>query len=793
MRRPSPTAIVTALVVGAASAFVFWQLQPSLLFSNTTPAGGDMGAHVWGPAYLRDHLLPQGRLSGWAPDWYTGFPYPTFYFPLPTLLIVALDVVLPYGIAMKLVSVLGLVTLPLAAWAFGRLADLRAPGPACLGIATLPFLFDRSFTIYGGNIPSTLAGEFAFSISLSLSLLFLGVYARGLTTGRHRPLAAALLALTAVCHVVPLLFAISGGLVLTLMRLDLRRLVRYALPVSVVAACLAAFWWLPFLMRLPYTNDMGWEKLTLFRKNLLSDRETWVLVLALIGAGASIALRRRVGIFLTATAAIWAGVFAFMPQGRLWNARVLPFWILSLYLLAGIALAEIGRLLGRLWVEAPDTVDGVDASSYVERRDQADRVAALATPVMGLLLAVVLVGIPLGASWLPFETSSRSFIPDWVRWNYTGYEGKAAYPEYRHLMQTMGSVGRTEGCGRAMWEYESELDRMGTPMALMLLPYWTDGCIGSVEGLFFESSATTPYHFLNQSELSVGASRPQRGLPYHDFDVDRGIEHLKLLGVRYFMAFSDESQAAARARPDMRLVGSSGPWSVSYTAGVKQRTWEVYVIEGADIVAPLRNEPVVMTGVPKGGHPWQEAAIGWYQDPTRWDVPLAASGPKEWRRVKGADPDPPRRAVEPVRVTGIEEHDDAIEFDVDRVGVPVLVKASYFPNWKVSGARGVWRVTPNHMVVIPTDTHVRLSYGVTPVDLSSWTLTLAGVAGLVALWRFGPVAFPARRRGDDEGAEDGSDSVDGVVDEGRGTTTDDFSWDRELATVTEANAEAEGD
>ena len=49
-------------------------------------------------------------------------------------------------------------------------------------------------------------------------------------------------------------------------------------------------------------------------------------------------------------------------------------------------------------------------------------------------------------------------------------------------------------------------------MALMLLPYWTDGCIGSMEGLYFESSATTPYHFLNQSELSEApvprAARP---------------------------------------------------------------------------------------------------------------------------------------------------------------------------------------------------------------------------------------------------------------------------------------------
>ena len=37
-------------------------------------------------------LLPNGRLSGWSPDWYAGFPAYTFYMVVPSLAIVALDV-----------------------------------------------------------------------------------------------------------------------------------------------------------------------------------------------------------------------------------------------------------------------------------------------------------------------------------------------------------------------------------------------------------------------------------------------------------------------------------------------------------------------------------------------------------------------------------------------------------------------------------------------------------------------------------------------------------------------------
>ena len=71
----------------------------------------------------------------------------------------------------------------------------------------------------------------------------------------------------------------------------------------------------------------------------------------------------------------------------------------------------------------------------------------------------------------------------------------------------MREIGEEHGCGRSFWEYEKEINRYGTPMALMLLPHWTDGCIGSMEGLFFEASATTPFHFLTQVELQRHAER----------------------------------------------------------------------------------------------------------------------------------------------------------------------------------------------------------------------------------------------------------------------------------------------
>src|SRR5581483_9351127 len=139
LRRPE--AAVTLVVVGVCTVFTFVQLQPSKLFANTTPAGGDMGAHVWLPAYVKAHLLPHLRITGWTMDWYDGFPALTYYFPLPTFAIAIVSYVIPYDIAFKLISVSGLVALPAAAWAFGRMSRMRFPGPACLAAATVPYLF----------------------------------------------------------------------------------------------------------------------------------------------------------------------------------------------------------------------------------------------------------------------------------------------------------------------------------------------------------------------------------------------------------------------------------------------------------------------------------------------------------------------------------------------------------------------------------------------------------------------------------------------------------------------------
>lgn len=977
---------ITALVVLGSAIFVFAQLEPGQIFTNSTPTGGDMGAHVWGPAFLRDELLPRLRLTGWTPDWYSGFPAFHFYMVIPALMIVILDVGLnpflsipivlgllgaavytrmigrtnltrrlsialvfaaplligiPYNIAFKLVAVSGVVMFPVAAWALGHLGGLRFPGPAVLSVASLAFAFDRSFNIYGGNIASTLAGEFAASISLSLSLVALGFVIRGTRTGEYRGWAAVFIALTGLCHLLPAFFLLGATALLMVIRLAQQRWtsVPWLLTAGGISAFLSAFWVLPFFLRTDYLNDMGWERIEILHSPLvtrsqlnpseiLSDYPPLPVLLVIAAVGLVLSLKDRVelGGLLGLTAGLMALGFVYFPDGRLWNARILPFYYLSVTLLAGIGVfllirllldtpaairlglfaaaaillipveirdawvwpepsddgsylwpalgysvrvlstlllvalvgteipRQIGRALKLRWVlgavlsvavlllsparfllsaeresrigpllsfesalwailllaaivilaaavylglvdrfmspappvpsfppqvspDAPEAVLETQPMFAGPNR----RAALIVSPIIVASVMFLLLGLAVdavgnetqdGQSWtfagFDITSDDDSFVNGWSKWNFSGLEAKArsegaagdvgqgGWEEYQYVQRTMLGVGREVGCGRAMWEFAPELNRYGTTMAMMLLPMWTDGCIGSMEGLYFEATPTVPYHFLLQSDLSApsrkvgvsesvgGPSRAMRDLPYGEFDIDQGVERLQELGVRYYLAFSPHTIDAARLHPGLDEVTTAAPWVVFETR--------------AELVEPLDVTPVVIDGVRDHQDQWLDVGVEWFGDVDA--ARPASSGPADWPRLDSSgfverferedtelagsiglddlalgELAPVERVEESVTVSNVLAETDRISFTVDQIGTPVLVRASYFPSWEASGAEGPFRVAPNFMVVVPTETDVELVFSRTGVDWLSIALTLAGIAGLIVVMR----------------------------------------------------------
>ncbi len=633
----------TILTVAGVSAVIIAVMSPWWILSGTTPTGGDTGAHVFGPAYLRDVLLPEGRIIGWSNDWFAGFPAFYFYFPLPSLVIVGLDLVLPYGVAFKIVTVLGLLAMPPAAYYLARSMRLGRHVSIVAAAAGAVFVFFESYTIYGGNVASSLAGEFSYSWSMALSLVYLGLLIRAVKDdSRYFKWAALALAATALSHILTTIVIIFASLFVMPWRGGLKK----GLGIWIWGFAIAAFWAFPVLMRIGLTSDMAWVPLE--RMEELFPIEIWLLLPVAI-AGAVWAMRRggRAGPLIAATLLplIYYPLPTFLPERfpdffggdrwKLWNGRLLPYWYLGIAFFAavGVGAAVIWasrRLPSKASTHWPRllllTVTVVAAglvSVSPEFPDWAWVVFALSG--LGLLAWSWYWPSHVDTRW--FLTigatavvalgalSSVSFIDGWSAWNYEGYETKEPWPEYESLMMEIESLPP----GRVQWEGNAQWGDYGTPMSPMLIPYWTEGSHQSMEGLYFESSLTTPFHFINSSEMSFQASNPIPGLRYNNLSMDRGLRHLDLYGVRYYVSITPEATEEANGRTDLTPVATTGPFTI-------------YELPPSSLVEPLTVLPSVYDAPERGlldamigtqsatgddGEPlpgFHDMALEWYDD-----------------------------------------------------------------------------------------------------------------------------------------------------------------------------------
>jgi hypothetical protein len=738
-----PGFLATVLVVAGTTAFVLAQLHLNLVFGPNMDVGGDTAGHVVAVNYFVHHLIAHGRLAGWDPEWFGGFPLYVFYFPFPAIIASALTLVTSYAVAFKVTTILGVSFLPLAAYAFGRLSGFARPVPALMSAATIPYLFlfaptyphssvYYSWNIDGGTIASMLAGEFSFSLAVTFALLFLGVFSYAQRTGRLRWLAAILFAVTLLCHVVPGLFAAGAAFVLAISKPS-RRAVFDLVVIGVIGALLAAFWLLPFAAYLHYSSSMNYARVGAVYDQLFPrNAEQVVQWLAVAGFVVAIYRRHRLAIVLGVLAAASVAAFAWLPDGLAYNGRWLPFWFLTTALLAAYAVSEVGRGAFRL----------VGAASINE----------FVTPVLGSATAICLVAAWLGV--LPFADFSGKPDPvdGWAVWNYSGYQDKPGWPQFQRVVAMLESAASVHGCGNLDYEYSPNTQNVfGSTLAPLSFPLWTDGCIDTAEGLYYESSTSNHFHFLDQAELSLQASNPVVGLPYEALDVADGIRHLQLTGVKYFLASSPTVETAAATDPDLQEVASTpesanvvdGASSASTSAYTGAR-WVLYEIRGSTLVEPLRYLPVVEH---LSYHQWQwTTAIDWYQQESDWPVEIVSGGPKSWPRVMAGSLVGPAaaRSITPTTVSHIRYGESTFSFDVTAVDKPVLVKVPYFPNWVAHGASGPYEATPNLMVVIPHRHHVVLDYQSTSTDWLGVGASGVGIAGVAALVRTGRPPSPDR-------------------------------------------------
>lgn len=687
------------IVAGLASAITGLAVtfRPSLMLNHRLPTGGDMGAHH----YIAKSLAREfpWRLWTWGSGWYAGIPLAHFYFPLPYAAILVLSTVIGYPIAFKIVATAGVASIPFSiATCLNLLGADRYT--TAFGVAFgLVFLYNDSYTILGGNIDSTMAGEFAYAISLSLVLVLIGITYRRLVIENQRQVAALvlpslLLGAIVMSHVLPIPAAIAAFAVMIPGRGWAHRVWRLAL-IGIGGLGTAGAMLIPLIARMEYTAHPRWNPVrgwAIFVGGpACSGTCRWsaapaaMVILAAAGLLLTLHTRRRWTLVPAAIALSGAAGTLLWPVGPVWNLRWLPLFYVGCAMLASIACGEMIEV--------------------IRRRSGSEKVALGAGSIAVAAIATTAI-------------LTSHYAQSWVNYNYSGYQAKPGWEEYRELMTTLTTLSDA----RIMWEYSDKYQEFGTTRALELIPYWTDR--RSMEGLLIESSISAPGHFIMQSESSLKSTGAVPGVPYPGFDFEAGLEHMKSYGIGYFVAFTDEVKTAARTHR-LPEVARSGRFTI-------------FEIESGGEVEVPRFRPLLGER-----DTWRDQSLKWFEEAGAPVIfPQSEIGTYAAQLDPATQPDPARRrepellpASEDAHARVSRPRDGVIEFRTNKVGEPHIVKESWFPTWSAEGAEGPYLVTPSLMLVFPTQEEVRLVEKARTLDRGAQAVSVLSIAalGLMAL------------------------------------------------------------
>ena len=691
-----------AIVFPFAILLIF--LRIDLIFLNTLPTGGDMGAHIVPTKFFVEELFYNFKISGWSKDWFAGYPAYYFYFPLPPSIVAILNLILPFNISFKIMVLIALVLLVIS---IEKLINLKIGTLSYIGFAGgLLYLLTESFTIFGGNLASSLAGQYSFTYSLAFANLSI-YYIRNNLIKLSVIKGSVLLGLSLLSHIIPFLIYAPIFLIyfLSSKSINLEKLVGL-----LIFLFLTLRFSISLFLNLEFTTNMTYSPYTKIKDLIKPDVLPFAIGIfsyAIFAAGKNLK-----HIFLTTEMyLIFASTLLFFygPEGALWNGRLVPFFNLGLIILFFKIIDETMDLLtakiqGKYLIIFFYLIcSAFFVFNYVQKWQERYAVTVYFISFIILLSFIVAIYKPkygLGITLIALVLSSVNFLPHWLNWNFTGYDQKDDWSDITNLYSGLNQLEP----GRIMWEPNSDLNKYGTPMVLMTIPMFTNH--ESVEGLYFDSSITTPFHFVTVSGLAESPSNPVGGLSYINGDFDRGVKYMKELGIDYFISYTESITDKAILSNELENLFQSSPFTV-----FKVNSNKVEVIESELISF---TQPNLFNRISNSIFRRQEIDS------------FFVLSMKEFKL------DNKKRIIEGISLEEIQNlnNNSHVESKIDNIKISNtkitfqtehpnklhIVKVSYFPNWKIENGLGPYRISPSFMAVIPHTNEVEINFENTPLE-----------------------------------------------------------------------------
>ncbi|OGH05258.1 MAG: hypothetical protein A2W22_01405 [Candidatus Levybacteria bacterium RBG_16_35_11] len=608
-------------------------------------------------------------LRWWSPDWYSGYPIMYFYPPLMFWVSTLLGYLIPANIAFKMVIFSGVLIYPVAAYLSLKLLGLKYPIPQLAAVFSLSLMFFEKFTIYGGNLASLLSGQFSHTVSIGLIFIFIGLIYKNVLENKYLVWTVLTGAAIILTHPVSgiLLILISPAFIFQGEKI--RKSILRVFKIYLGIFLITAFWTFGLVFYKEYSGYMEWGK-EIKWDELFPIHLRYLIYAAALSVPLAIIKKEKRLIGLFVLLILTSLGYFFVDKSNIWNNRFLPYVLFCMLIFAAYFYGNVIRAI----------------------RKKTIIIAGIAT-IFLMLFSLVTV------------KQNMSFTAFWFKWNFEGYEVKPAWPEVNSLFKYLNSLPQ----GRVMWEFQPDFSKYGTTRVLEAIPFFTDK--PTFEGLAVDSALYAPFHFIVQAETTDKPTSAIAGFEYPPFDFAKGVRHMQLTGAQYFIAYTDKIKSDADYSSSLIKLKNTGQFSV-------------YKVTNSSMV---EISPTFI--IEKKDKDWLKKSIEWFKSDDFKSPIVFAFNNGEIRYLSGlANKSTP---VTESSVSNIKSGRDYLEFDTNNIGVPHIIKITYFPTWRVSGAKGPFLVSPSYMMVVPTQNHVRLyfSYGI--IDWSGFALTGLGIGYLI--------------------------------------------------------------
>ncbi|HPO49414.1 MAG TPA: hypothetical protein PLO89_03730 [Spirochaetota bacterium] len=728
------------------------KMNLGLIFTDTILTGGDSASWLQSADHLKNHLLPNGRLFGWSLANFFGYNELQYYFVPPFLFAAILGIFMPLTIALKITTLVGAFTLPMFFFISLKKITKNLWISLMGSVLSLVFLFNESYTMFGGNFLSTFAGEFAYSFSMSIFVLFIGICWETFEKNKSPIFAGILLGLTGLSHMfvfmpaffVPFFFIFIPKILDSVNNSSLvkngggskknktskesvkdegekiefstEKNLEKILFIYVIVFIIMAFWILPMALTRSYSTSIS----MIWRFKDMKDffGQTFF---AIINVG-----------FL----------FSIFILINSFKDRILALFSIYFYLVCAFFyfISTFLEIPDIRFVPPAIIISIFSIAFFFNYTPKffSKKESKYTNPIILVLLCVVIS---------VFVVAYPKNVTSWFNWNYTGYEAKKEYPNLEKIVaQYKGNIDS----GRLLWEKQNQNDNadFGSERGFENLLFFTGR--PSTEGVHYGSSFMARATTYMQSEYSLNPVDPEANRIYSVVNPDGWPTRFYQTNSKDIILYSDDLKNKFAIHKDFEKTGEFGKFHL-YTFKNFPKSY-VRVTDFDKISVVKDNKYGFRTDFYRHFRDYElfdlpfvfeknagdlKSKCKYYKN---YDEYYSERFPEDYDFDKWLESYKYKESVTSERVDHFK-----IEFDTAEVGKPHLINVTYSKNFKSKNGEKIYPVSPGFMMIIPEKNQVRIYYGWNIYEIIGLILTLLIIPVIIFRKKIFSINFPFQK------------------------------------------------